>query len=139
MKTQHSKSSFHDGVDKEPINRASAMMFARGVKPDHGKIDYRIHWEICPQIHSPQMVAKLYHIKSQDLTGRRQGRLKVVGLSKDMAGRWVTRCDCGDYEARSSKAITNPRNTNDSCSKCRKLDQAKRSHYYHMTGKELPP
>ena len=49
---------------------------------------------------------------------------------------WV-RCDCGGYEPRTAKSIKNPNNTAERCSKCRQVEQAKRCHHYHTTGKDI--
>jgi hypothetical protein len=53
-----------------------------------------------------------------DLSGRRFGKFRVIGLS-DKPGRWVVQCQCGKYELRSAKAIKNPSNNQDACLHCR--------------------
>lgn len=61
---------------------------------------------------------------AEDLTGRKFGRLTVVGLGDtkrgngSVGGSWVVRCACGDYEHRRRKAILNPENTGDKCRVC---------------------
>lgn len=40
-----------------------------------------------------------------DLTGKKIGRLTVIGLSATKRGRWVARCVCGIYEMRSAKFL----------------------------------
>lgn len=54
-----------------------------------------------------------------DLTGLKFGRFKVIGYSAEKSGRWVVRCQCGNYEFRTSKAIKNPNNDRDMCVECR--------------------
>lgn len=67
-----------------------------------------------------------------DLTGRVCGFLKVVGylgrLPKRGRGRWLVRCRCGYFEARSANAITNPVNGADACRECR--------HHEHLKQRE---
>lgn len=62
----------------------------------------------------------------------------VVGLAKDIAARWIVRCDCGDYEPRTAKAIKNPANGADCCVKCRQVIVAANCHHFHTTGRDLP-
>jgi hypothetical protein len=62
----------------------------------------------------------------EDFTGRRIGRLTVVGRSgkKDRGTRWLVRCDCGRYEGRRTKTLKNLRS--DRCSECDRLDQIRK-------------
>lgn len=61
----------------------------------------------------------------EDLTGRRVGALTVVGKLALVKKRWAVRCNCGIYEARSSKAILNPNNAFDCCFRCRAASEEK--------------
>ena len=61
------------------------------------------------------------HGTKLDLKGIRCGRFVVIGLSSERPSRWVVRCDCGNYEFRTAKAIRNPANAQDRCQPCRKL------------------
>jgi hypothetical protein len=131
-------SATFDGVVRDPIDFAAASMFFKGVKPPQARTGCMWHWEICPPIHTKRMTRELYRRLGEDLTGRRQGRMTVVGASKDLPARWIMRCDCGDYEPRSSKAVKNPNNSQDCCAKCRQIGQAIRHHQYHTTGKNPP-
>jgi hypothetical protein len=54
-----------------------------------------------------------------NLAGLRFGRFRVVGMQAGVSGRWVVRCDCGNYEIRRAKAILNPDNWGDRCTYCR--------------------
>jgi hypothetical protein len=54
-----------------------------------------------------------------DLTGRKFGRFTVVGYSAEKSGRWVVKCQCGNYEFRRSRSVTNPANDLDMCQDCR--------------------
>lgn len=64
------------------------------------------------------------------LVGTRFGRFTVVGLGlrkrerKGEANKpaaWVVRCDCGNYEHRTAKAIRNPANHIDRCQDCHQV------------------
>lgn len=74
-------------------------------------IIYRQHWESCPTM---KPVPK----NIPNLSWTRVGYLKVVGLHAKGKGKWVVRCVCGDYELRNTRAIRNPGNKTDCCSKC---------------------
>ena len=54
-----------------------------------------------------------------DLSGAEFGKFTVIGLSAHSKGRWVVRCECGEHEFRTAKAIKNPANNNDACAKCK--------------------
>lgn len=90
------------------------------------------------------------HIKGWvDLTGQQSGRLVVQGMfdHKAMGRRrnpkrgalWVVRCDCGRYEVRRRKALTNEANQEDRCEGCWKLAGLKRraDHFGGRAQKEL--
>ena len=47
------------------------------------------------------------------------GKFTVIGLSAHSKGRWVVRCECGEHEFRTAKAIKNPANAQDACAKCK--------------------
>ena len=54
-----------------------------------------------------------------DLSGAEFGKFTVIGLSAHSKGRWVVRCECGEHEFRTAKAIKNPANAQDACAKCK--------------------
>ena len=130
-------SSPFDGVQRDPINRQASMMLSKGVKAPRARMGTMTHWEVCPPLHRKQAMRDMFRTSGDDLTGRRRGRMVAVGLSKAIKARWVMRCDCGNYEPRTAKSIKNPNNTAESCSKCRQVEQAKRCHHYHATGRNL--
>lgn len=70
-----------------------------------------------------------------DLTGRRVGRLTVVGPSSKRPARWVVRCDCGVFSIRKARAIRNPENTSDCCGTCGYLAALRRNHCFALTGR----
>lgn len=71
-----------------------------------------------------------------DLTGRRVGRLTVLGIAREFTRQWVVRCDCGRYTTRTAKAIKNPGNTQDRCEHCRHLAFLKREYFWRRTGRD---
>ncbi|HEX7718421.1 MAG TPA: hypothetical protein VF389_01325 [Woeseiaceae bacterium] len=73
---------------------------------------------------------------TEDLTGRRFGRFVVLGLSRDLTGRWVVRCSCGRCSMRRSRAVTNPENGQDRCEHCRHLAFLKREERWRRTGRD---
>lgn len=115
---------------REPIDRAAAMMFAAGVKTPAVRMGTMNHWEACPPL--ADLKRRNVH---ENLTGKRQGRMAVIGLARDIEARWIVRCDCGDYEPRKAKAIKNPANSNDCCAKCRQMVESKRAHEFRATGR----
>lgn len=60
----------------------------------------------------------------ENLIGYGFGRFRVVGKygrRKKTGSIWLVKCDCGDYEVRTTKAIKNPKNTEDKCAICRDI------------------
>ena len=45
-----------------------------------------------------------YHGRGPNLTGKKAGRLTVIGYS-EQGKRWVCRCSCGNYVHRRMKSI----------------------------------
>lgn len=103
------KSNAFDRIlTSSPLNATAAKVTARG---EHWEPEGQIppglkHWKAPPPM-------KHYEVRSTspgnvDLTGKKFGRFTVLGLWAETASdgaRWVCRCVCGDYEARSSKSI----------------------------------
>lgn len=71
------------------------------------------------------------------LTGKKFGRLTVMGRIPNMKARWSCRCDCGYYVIRTNKAIRNPENKFDRCDHCRHSLFIKREQIYLKTGKNV--
>ncbi len=75
----------------------------------------RDHWEgrvpsTTPHWSAPPRPLAQIPATVEDLTGRVVGRLTVIGYhgsKKAKGSQWLVRCACGDYELRSTKAITN--------------------------------
>ncbi len=124
--------SAFDGVHRAPVARTAAMVFSKGVAAPDVKITCE-HWEVCPPLKPKKLTS--FQLTSDDLTNCRRGRFVVMGMARDHKARWVVRCDCGDFELRTAKALRNPRNSDDKCVKCCKIDQAKRHHEFVTTGR----
>jgi hypothetical protein len=73
----------------------------------------------------------------EDLTGRRFGRFVVIGLARDLKGKWVVRCVCSRYSTRCKKAILNKENAQDRCEHCRHLAFLKKEDIWRRTGKDV--
>lgn len=120
-------------ITSSPINKTAARVVSKGQRYISNKKIINPHWEICPEIKSPNK-------NNRDLTAIRFGNMVVVGMlanikNKKSKAKWVCRCDCGCFETRSQKAILNPKNNNDKCHACRNLDEKKRYLEYKYTGK----
>ena len=81
-----------------------------------------LHWNHDVAIHPPPKTVK-------DLTNVRFGKFVVIGFLTKRRKKngtdkkiWLVKCDCGRYETRRSKAILNPKNSNDKCKVCRDND-----------------
>ncbi|KJS40374.1 MAG: hypothetical protein VR70_05915 [Rhodospirillaceae bacterium BRH_c57] len=110
-----------------PTNKTAAMVMAKGFEyqPDK-KINTPHHWD------APQQVRPVPK-NTQDLTGLRVGRLRVIGLLIDKP-LWLVRCDCGKYEARRSKSLKNERNSGDRCEICRHHNYLMMADEFRRTG-----
>lgn len=120
-----------------PIDSTAARVTSKGT-PD---IDYSV---VYGQYHShaPLPLRKLNRSQPQfvDYTGRRRGRIVVIGYvggkaSGDSSGaRWLVQCECSMYEVRRSKALRNA-NMDDMCRRCYVLRHNKRQAYFDKHGR----
>ncbi|SMB82342.1 hypothetical protein SAMN05660772_02066 [Pasteurella testudinis DSM 23072] len=119
-----------------PINKTAALVVSKGV---HFEVENSNHDEFkkSPYPTWKKRPSSLFHNSDfEDLTGRKQGKLTVIGLLKGVYNKWVCRCICGNYTLRRAKAIRNINNKFDCCGECRKLAQVKRNYVYKTTGKD---
>ncbi len=124
---EHKTSASFDGIHREPVDSLAAIVTSRGIQVEIvGKFTRPI-FETQPPTINPIRLKDIV-LTSENLTGRKRGRLTVVGFSRDIAKRWVVRCACGLFEFRTAKAVKNRKNNQDACEVCRKIFQAKRSH-----------
>ena len=75
----------------------------------------------------------------EDLTGRRFGRLEVIGAAvkapgSKAPGLWVCRCVCGNFVQRRARAVRNPTNSSDGCERCRQMDFLQRQAEFEALG-----
>lgn len=115
-----------------PVDALAGRQLARGIEwvPAHRGNPDKWHWDAPPN-HLLMPVPRNGHRGAfADLTGRKVGRLTVAGFlgkpNRKVKARWLVRCLCGDYEARSARAITNPANGDDCCEKCAYFARVKR-------------
>lgn len=117
-------------------NSTAAKVTGRGVHweaklkaaPHHVESDVPLPVRNIAEIKEPNTLALV-----KKLTGRRFGRMIVLGISQKGAGgsasaKFVVRCACGQYEHRRSKSILNPENKDDCCRACNRLNQIKRDY-----------
>ena len=109
-----------------PVNATAGFVVAKGIHWDpeinFGNLQ---HWDAPPQT-LPMPDAGSF----VDLSGKKFGRFTVIGYlgkpNKKKKAKWLVRCSCGDYEARTSVAINNPANAGDMCKPCLHLAYIKR-------------
>lgn len=91
-----------------PLNSTAGRVTSKGehYTPSVAVPYFHAHWD------APPAMRPFVGDPTQNLTGTKVQRFTVIGLLDDPNGskwrgrRWVVRCVCGDYEARSAKAIT---------------------------------
>lgn len=105
-----------------PVNATAARVLGGGVHYDGPAIPENHFHSVGP----PTIVPPRLHPRTAgfvDLTGHQFGWLTVLGFygSKNLKKKalWVVRCNCGNYETRTAKAVKNPANNQDACIKCR--------------------
>lgn len=124
------------GKNLTPINKLAARQLSRGEHYESG-VNYRGLESDVPLPIRAVNFQESRNPSFDDFTGRKFGRLTVIGMYADGAGKWVCRCSCGSYLVRSSKAIKNQQNIHDACSECRHLMHLKRNEHWRRTGKEV--
>jgi hypothetical protein len=115
-----------------PVNATAARVTSRSNEtwePNYRPPATKMHWKEPPATKSPSRET-VAAVTWDNLTGRKFGRFTVVGwlgrLNAKQKGMWLVRCTCGDYEARTSRAIKQPGNTYDRCHDCVYLERVKR-------------
>lgn len=95
-----------------PVNSTAARVISKGIRYEVAIDEDRFNSE------SPPPLTKITekHFRQNplfvDFTHVKYGNLTVIGLAKSMRkgkaqGQWVVKCDCGNYEIRTAKAIKN--------------------------------
>ena len=114
-------SVFERIIASAPVNKAAAL--AAGGKGETFETTWKFsqeHFKAPP----PYRAAST----GVELAGLKCGRLTVVGLfvepvPRKKAARWVVRCQCGDYELRTARALRNPENAHDRCQLCHRTER----------------
>jgi hypothetical protein len=91
-------------VGRAPANAQAARVTGRGENwvPETPMPPGFQHWKAQPRMRAPIF---------PDMTGKKFGRFTVLGVldddghTKNRGTRWVVKCGCGDFEAKSTKAI----------------------------------
>jgi len=117
-----------------PVNRSAAL--AVSGKGEHFEPKVKIaceHHDIPPKtVPVPTNIA-------EDLTGRKWGRMTVVGYLRSSTNNtggavWLARCACGAYETRRTKPIKNA-SPRDRCTKCNALRSIRRRQHFDAYGR----
>jgi hypothetical protein len=126
--------NLHGIVTSAPIDKEAALVTNPGEQYiPKGKLQGH-HWKVCPPLRNIPRVAHNSPF-FENLKGKRVGRFTVLGLwevtkLKDSKYKrkaiWICKCDCGDFEGRTSRALKNPDNSEDRCWYCRQLLMIKR-------------
>ena len=126
-----------DIMHDKPINKLAAIVTSKGVHYNSSrKPNPRVHESSTPIPVRDQTTNELKQPQWIDLTGTVKGLLTVIGVSASTKG-WVSRCSCGVYCVRSSRALKNKNNSQDRCENCRGLAFVKRNYIYQSTGKSV--
>lgn len=125
-----------DKLHHIPIDRVAARVIGAGVKYEPATKGVPVDSDNPLPVAKSLPAALKDNPSFSDLTGKRRGRLTVVGVSESQYSRWVCRCDCGRYTIRSAAAIKNANNEQDRCSHCRHLAFLKREEHYRNHGKD---
>lgn len=124
--------SFDKLFASKPVNKQTAMANSGGYTYAPKIKEGARTSQICPPIlpMSPRV--------PEDLTGKKFGRLTVVGYGgrhkNKHVTQWVVRCVCGNFEYRRSKSINNPSNFGDRCQECDAILHLKRQDYINRFG-----
>ena len=126
-----------------PINKTAALVTSRS-KDNYrfestAKFDsdlplpyYKSFYEYCAdeldQFGNPlskKAIKKIFDDRKHlDISHFRRSRLLALGVSKQIRGRFVCRCDCGRFTIRKRRTFFN--DGFDSCGECKELDDRQR-------------
>lgn len=119
-----------DIATRVPVNRTAAKVIAKS--KDNYVPEYTVSPHVLHTLERPK-IAPFLGIRAHDLSGKRFGHLRVLGpylcKTKTKGGanrqgntRWVVQCDCGYYEARTTKALKKNNPEGNKCLRCQKID-----------------
>ena len=118
---------------ERPVDRIAARVVGAGVSFEFKISDGAVNSFLPLPIRKPAGTEK-GQTSFVDLTGRFFGRLTVIGISAEVAARWVVRCVCGSYGLRTAKAIKSA-DPEGCCHQCHVLAVAKRKDLERRTGR----
>lgn len=130
------KSSLDRVITSVPQDATAARVTSKGTHYapaiKYGDVDHR---DIRPPVILPEQMGNPQGTAfARTIIGKRMGRLTVIGLAAEQTGkaargkgnkRWVVRCDCGAYEFRKAKTITQDLDTDKMCRDCHDLEWKK--------------
>lgn len=95
-------------IASKPVNATTAKVVSRGIDWVPDKVKRAKQWQ--ERTDAPLPTREFIGPQDQDITGKRYGRLTVVGNSaersrNDRGAAWVVRCTCGYYEIRRTKTL----------------------------------
>ncbi|WP_148050978.1 hypothetical protein [Pseudomonas fluorescens] len=118
---------------ERPVDRMAARVVGAGVTHEYSISDGAVNSFLPLPVRKPNR-NEAGQDCFVDLTGRKFGRLTVVGISAEVNARWVVRCVCGSYGLRTAKTIKNA-DQEACCHQCHLLAVAKRKDLIRRTGK----
>lgn len=118
---------------ERPVDRIAARVVGAGVSFEFKISDGAINSFLPLPTRAPRQ-AETGQSCFVDLTGTKLGRLTVIGISAEVAARWVVRCTCGTYGLRTARAIKAAA-PDACCHQCHVFAVAKRKELARRTGK----
>lgn len=118
-----------------PIDSMAARVTGKGTPDiDYSATDSQYH------SHAPLPLGKPDRSQPQfvDYTGRRRGRMRVIGYVRagpnDSGARWLVQCECSMYELRRSRALRNA-NQDDMCRRCNAIRMGQKQAHFDKHGR----
>lgn len=112
-------------VKGEPINKTARRVIGDGV---HYECEVAAN-VVRSRTPLPVRINPIFSNPSHDLTGRKLGRLTVIGLSPNKqnakGGCWVVRCLCGWYEHRRTSVLAHMKPEFSMCCACMSTEDSK--------------
>jgi len=121
-----------------PVDRMARRVTSGGVHFDHTVNNPCPMWDAPPPTVSVTGAGEKNNPNFVDFTGRRLGRLVVVGKlpreENDRTAGWLVRCDCGMYTRRQASALKNPLFKGE-CGRCENMRKLRRWDEFQRTGR----
>ena len=103
------KNSFDFKTHNIPANNTARLVILEGVNYEIEKKDVNLFHSEIPSYEIQNLEKFKTNPEFIDFTGKRHGTFTVIGLTVKIksSGSWLCRCDCGQYEIRTSKCLKN--------------------------------